>query len=266
MDLDRLHKIGDEYHTILNLQGFPVAVKMLESENDLNSMDHKGRPIQRLNKRLAVCQLLSQARFYGRVIGATSEYIDLCKPGADSLGFDVPDYTDIYDGTYFADTESARRFAEGIPKLERNRYKCILVAPLQKAPIEPDVVVVFGNVAQITRLILGYLYDKGVRMEFSCGGGAALDADVIAAPMLTQEPKIGISCNGGRVLAVPNETDLVFGIPSRHLSDILDGIKFTGRNIPIGSPTLWQHIDWEPQPPVRYFLQPELDPKKESTT
>jgi uncharacterized protein (DUF169 family) len=144
-----------------------------------------------------------------------------------------------------------------MPKFERGTYEGILVGPLQKIPVEPDVVVVYGNAAQLLRVINGYLYDKGGRMTFSASGDAGLCSDTIVLPLSSNAPHLAMPCNGGRILSLPSLTDLACGIPYGQLETILDGIAFTGAKVPIMYPPGWQHIDWELQKgaPVRDFLQ-----------
>mgnify|MGYP005864108569 CR=1 FL=1 len=261
-----LKVISEEYSHFLGLNGFPVAIKMLSQSSDVADLRSDGRPIRKLSKRLLICQVLAQARFYGRVLVGEEENINLCRLGADALGFAVDDYTHVYSGTYFSNREAAMRMIETMPKLERGKYHALLVSPLEKSPIDPDVVVFFGNAAQILRIINGYLFDKGGRLEFSTSGDAGVCCDPVVIPMQTGKPSIGIPCNGGRLMSVPNETDLVCGVPFDILEQILDGIKFTATRVPVRYPPAWQHIDWEPQPPVLYFVRPELRPGKGERT
>lgn len=255
-----LKAISDEYQRYLGLQGFPAAVKMIADVAELDKISYKDKPVRRLSKNLLICQLLAQARFYGRVIAGEEKNLNLCRLGADAMGFEVSDYTNVYSGTYFTSDETARKMIETMPKFERGKYHAMLVAPLDRSPVEPDVVVFYGNAAQMLRIVNGYLYNKGGRLNFSCSGDAGACCDPIVIPMQTGKPSIGIPCNGGRIMSVPNETDLVCGIPFKVLGEVLDGIKFTGTNVPVQFPTAWQHIDWEPQPPVLYFMRPELVP------
>jgi len=259
MDQERLKAISDEYIRHLKLEGFPAAVKMIEDVKALDDIQYKGKPVRKLNKNLLVCQLISQARFYGRVVAGLGENLDICRLGGDAMGFEVDDYTHVYAGTYFTSGEAARKMIETMPKLERGKYQAMLVGPLDRIPVDPDVVVIYGNVAQMLRIINGYVYDSGERLEFSANGDAGLCSDTVAIPMLTGKPHLAVPCNGGRVMSLPNQTEMAFGIPFEELEHVLEGIKFTGRNVPVMYPVAWQHIDWEapPDAPIRAFVRPE---------
>jgi len=259
VDSKRLKEITGEYKKYLNLEGFPVGVKMIEDVAMLDEIYYKGKPVRVSKKSLLVCQLISQARFYGRVTAGLGENLNLCRMGADAMGFDVDDYTHVYAGTYFSSKEAARRMIEGMPKFEKGKYQGMLVGPLDRIPVDPDVVVVYGNVAQMLRIINGFVFDTGDRLEFSTSGDAGLCSDTVVIPKMTQKPHLAIPCNGGRLMSLPNQTEMACGIPLGEIEHILEGIKFTGKNVPVMYPTAWQHIDWEPpmDAPIRAFVRPE---------
>lgn len=257
MKQQKMKDLSEGYTKNLKLEGFPAAVKMIEDVSQLDDITYKGKPVKRINKNLLPCQLIAQARFYGRIVAGEEKNLILCRMGGDAFGFDVGDYIHVYADTYFSSEEAARKTIETMPKFERGKYHAILIAPLDRCPVEPDVVVIYGNVAQMLRIINGYCCDKGGRLTFSASGDAGLCADTVVAPMQTGKPHIGIPCNGGRMVSLPNETELACGIPFGLMSEILEGIEYTGKNVPVMYPTGWQHIDWEPpkDSPIYGFIQ-----------
>jgi uncharacterized protein (DUF169 family) len=264
MDKNNFKVLNDDFKNHLNLEGFPAAVKMIEKAEMLEDILYKGKPVNILKKKLLVCQLISQARFYGRVIAGVDKNLDMCRLGGDAMGFEVTDYTHVYAGTYFNSEEAARKMINGMPKFEKGKYQAILVGPLDRIPVEPDVVVIYGNVAQMLRIINGYLYNTGERLSFSASGDAGLCSDTVAIPMLTGKPHLAIPCNGGRLMSLPNQTEMACGIPFKEVTHVLEGMRFTGKNVPVMYPAAWQHIDWQPpeDSPICSFVQPERFGKK----
>ena len=58
-----------------------------------------------------------------------------------------------------------------VPKFEHGRYASLFASPLRNHPFEPpDVVVVFGNSAQVMRLVQAALYHQGGYLTSSFGG------------------------------------------------------------------------------------------------
>jgi len=264
MEQGELRRISNEYVEHLKLEGFPTAVKMIEDVKIFDDIQYKGKPVRKLRKNLLICQLISQARFYGRVVAGLGENLDLCRLGGDAMGFDVDDYTHVYAGTYFSSEEASRNMIDSMPKFERGKYGAILVGPLDRIPVEPDVVVIYGNVAQMLRIVNGYLYDTGNRLNFSTSGDAGLCSDTVVIPMVTGKPHMAIPCNGGRLMSLPNQTEMACGIPIGEMEHILEGIRFTGKNVPVMYPPAWQHIDWEApaDAPICAFVRPEGIRKK----
>lgn len=261
MDQKKAKELNNRLREMLILQGHPVAVKMLEKAEDIDNIQYKGNPVRRLEKNLIICQLFAQARFYGRVLAAEEKHLRTCRLGGHALGFDVTDFIDVYDGTYFTTTEAARRMMDETPQFEKGKYKAMLVASLDRIPVEPDVVILFGNAAQMLRIVNGVEYNQGGRMNFTASGDAGLCADIVVEPMRINAPHIAIPCNGGRIMSLPNETDLACGIPYSQLESLADGLEFTARNVPVMYPTAWQHVDWElPEDAfIRNFLRRGMD-------
>ncbi len=259
MDQEKFKKFSDSLTELLVLKGYPAAVKMVKTSGELEQIQYKGRPVHHLDKNLLPCQLISQARFYGRVIAGEEQRLNTCWLGADAMGFAIVDYTRVYSGTYFSTEAAALKMIDTTPRFERGRYRAMLVAPLDRCPVEPDVVVLYGDAAQMLRIVNGALYDKGGRLEFSSSGDAGLCADTVVQPMLTQKPHVAIPCNGGRIMSLPNETELAFGIPFSMMEGLIEGLEYTRRNVPVMYPTAWQHIDWEAPDgaPISRFLHPE---------
>ena len=259
MEQGELRSISNEYISHLKLEGFPAAVKMIEDVKILDDIQYKGKPVRKLKKNLLVCQLISQARFYGRVVVGLGENLDLCRLGGDAMGFEIDDYTHVYTGTYFSSEEAAKNMIETMPKFERGKYQAMLVGPLDRISVKPDVVVIYGNVAQMLRIVNGYLYDTGNRLDFSASGDAGLCSDTVVIPMVTGKPHMAIPCNGGRLMSLPNQTEMACGIPFGEIEHVLEGIRFTGKNVPVMYPAAWQHIDWEApaDAPICAFVRPE---------
>ncbi len=247
LQIENIKEAARKIDELLRPTSYPVGVKLFKNSDELEKIkDETGRPIRRIEgKNLAVCQIVGQARYYGVIRAATKENASMCMLGAGVLGFDeVPvEYIHGYVAAYFINEEVAENALTNTPMLKEG-YEAILVAPLSKIPVVPDVIIFFGNSAQILRLILAYNYNKGERFEFTTNGIAGLCADVIARPILTQKPHVAIPCNGGRVLSWPSDDGLACGIPISALEDIIDGLEFTHRGM-IRYPVVWVHLDWE---------------------
>ena len=122
-----------------------------------------------------------------------------------------------------------------MPKLEFNKYEAIVAGSLNRINFEPDLILIWGNSAQIMRIIQGYLWKRGGRISIStfCDG---VCADTISNAILTEELQIAFPCLGDRRFGAARDSDLIASIPFTLKDDIIEGIEKThkaGTRIPI---------------------------------
>lgn len=248
---EKLESMARRFDQLLRLSTYPVAVKMFKDAKELLEVkDDKGRPVRPIRgMRLAICQALAQPRYWGTIVAGDADSLDMCKPGAWSMGFrELPeDYPDSYVRAYFTEEEVARRCMALIPRFKVGEYSAMLAAPLERITVDPDVVLFYSNASQAYRFIQAYNYNKGERLEFSCTGEAGGCADCVVLPMQTGKLSIAFPCNGARLLSWPSDNEVVCGVPASILEDTLDGLEFTHAGM-IRYPMTWQHINWEPPP------------------
>jgi len=232
--------LSDEFVRLVRLQSYPVAVKMLKSLSELEGLD-----IKRPDRKLALCQLIGQAYFVGhRRVATLEELKDMCPLGCAALGFMKPPraYTEglVYLGSYHLTKEIGKSVIESIPKFDLGEYSGVLVSPLEKCPLEPDVVIFGGNVSQMLVFVRAYLHNRGGRLNFDTCAMAGC-ADLIVTAMRTGKPAVALPCLGYRLLSFPSDTDLLCAVPGGLLEDTLEGIKFNYEG-GVVYPTAWQHI------------------------
>jgi len=91
-----------------------------------------------------------------------------------------------------------------------------MVSPLEKSPIDPDVILVVGNSAQMMRLILGIIWKKNFdgRLYFSSSAYCGVCGDGIAATYTLNKPHLDVPYYGARSFALFQDDELVMGIPT----------------------------------------------------
>lgn len=273
---ERLEFMAGRFDRLLRLTSYPVAVKMFKDAKELAEVkDERGRPVRLVaGLRLAACQPLGQARYWGTIVAAAAENLDMCTLGAWVMGFkELPEgYADGYVRAYFTEEKIARQCVSLIPTFKVGEYSAMLAAPLERMPVDPDVVLFYANTAQAYRFIQAYNYNKGERLEFICTGEAGGCADCIVYPMQTGKLSLALPCNGARLLSWPSDNELVCGVPASLLDEILEGMEFTHAGM-VRYPLTWQHLGWEvpTYAPIRNvmdgkgFFPPELrHPEKKS--
>lgn len=224
MDLENIEETLDKY---LRPQTFPVAIKMTTSKGEVPEKARK--PKEDLGVRMPVCQVISLARRYGWLMAAGEEDM-LCPLGALTLGF-VPAKEKFLDGSFdvpfwVEDQEARAKMAKGLPRLEEGKYSHMVVAPIHRTDFDPQVIVVYGNPAQISRLIQANVYEGNESVDSSSSGGFACGKE-ITQPILTGECNIVVVGGGDRAIAQTQDNEVSFAAPIDKMDDLLEGLEKT---------------------------------------
>ncbi len=222
-----IKKVSDAIENYIKPVTFPVAVKMLE---DLKDVPGKTRfPLKDFGKRFSLCQAWNMCRRFGWAICCTPEDMQ-CSLGSVAMGFGEP--IDFYssgllcEGMYTGTAEAGKKTEAETDKFTTDKYAGVLFAPLARAAFEPDVLVIYGNSAQIMRLVHGALYGKGGRITSSFSG--RLDcADLIVTPMATGKPQVILPCYGDRIFGQTQDNEMAFSAPWSWMEEIVAGLEGT---------------------------------------
>lgn len=208
---------------------FPLAIRMLLPSEPVP--DGVRMPARDLGEHWIVCQSIGIARRYGWSVAVGKEEV-ICPLASVSFGFRPPnaryDAGEAALGMYCSDSEAAEALEAATWRFETGQYERLCVAPLGKLTFEPHVVVVYGNSAQVMRLVNAALHARGGRIESSSGG--RLDcAELVIQTMLAGEPKVVLPCNGDRVFGMAQDTEMAFAFPADRSAEIAAGLEATHR-------------------------------------
>ena len=128
-------QVMDSLNTYIRPQTFPVALKLCQSEDELP--DKARRPMKDMGYPVTLCQATGITRRFGWNLAVGKED-QCCLAGARVMGFV---------------SEGAEEIVEEDKRFEPGNYKYHLTAPLERAGFEPDVIVIYGNSAQVMRCI-----------------------------------------------------------------------------------------------------------------
>ncbi|MGH7908122.1 MAG: DUF169 domain-containing protein [Candidatus Binataceae bacterium] len=207
----------------------PIALRMLAPGEPIP--EGLRMPSQAFHEQWIVCQSIGVARRYGWGIVVGREDV-ICPLSAIAFGFRKPndEYLKGYAaaGMYCENDEAAVRLEASTWRFEPGAYDYVCMAPLSRAAFEPHIVAVYGNSAQVMRLVTAALYKHGGRLESTTGG--RLDcADIVIQTMKTDAPKVIIPCNGDRVFGMTQDHEMVFSFPWHYAGEIMAGLEGTHR-------------------------------------
>jgi uncharacterized protein (DUF169 family) len=215
----------EDFHKYLHLNNFPIGFTLLEKKEDVPDS------VKWVGHKMNICQQTALARFYGWAQASCAED-QICVLGAACLGMiDCPERVsngEINCGIYQHDAATAKSMQDYLPKIDK-KYQAVVTYPLTKVPagLTPDGVVIYGNSAQMMRLIQADLWTSGGEFKMASSGDAGLCSRGMAQIVKTGKPTLEIPCVGDRRFAATQDTEIIFAFPAEQTGKILDGLAST---------------------------------------
>lgn len=101
------------------------------------------------------------------------------------------------------------------------------MAPINAGVIEkPDVILIYGNPAQIARWIQSSVYIEGMPMESRGHAGLSCVGEMIE-PVINKKASYVVPGRGERQLGMAADDEMAFTLPFEKLENLLTGLKET---------------------------------------
>ena len=227
----------------LRLDTFPVGVNFLK----------KGEPFPEMTTtpasmgiKIAPCQATTIARRWEWAMGVGKDDVS-CIPALVGFGWrEVENPQALVDFLmsmgYFETPEAAIKTMEKMTIMEPGRFEKLYIAPLSRTKLEPDVVVIYGNPAQMMRLAQGYIYKRGgaVTAETTLGFSCASE---MLVPLKEEKACLVHPGRGERVLGLAQDHEMAFALPASQVDDLITGLEAThksGTRYPVQSYLLFE--------------------------
>ncbi len=204
----------------------PLAIKMLRGEDGIP--EDARSPMRDFGSLFTLCQALALSRMEGLTIVLDKE-TQSCPIALSGLGFVSPD--EYLGGKYaLAPTnqpaETRKKVAESLPRFPFGQYRRVLVSPMKTARFDPDVIVLYGNGAQVMRMIQAAVFSSGEALTSkSMGSGSCLLE--IVGPMLEGKCKYALPGNGERRLGLVGDGEFVFSMPRDRFEEVTGGLRLS---------------------------------------
>ena len=206
---------------------FPVAIKMLRESDPIP--EKVRRPKEDLGFESAICQAIGLARRYGWTLAVGTEDIS-CPITKAFFGFEkrVPYLEEGHAcaGMYTETTEAGARTEAAIPQFKYHEYRYLVAGPLARATYDWDVVVIYGNSAQVMRLVTGALYKDGGAMPSQTAGRVDC-ADLIIGAMQSGTFQYVLPCYGDRLFGGTTDDEMAFSFPRGKEAQLIKGLEGT---------------------------------------
>ncbi|MCX8181920.1 MAG: DUF169 domain-containing protein [Candidatus Methanomethyliaceae archaeon] len=222
-----MKEVAEKIYKYIKPKSKVVGIRFFKSRTEAEGML---KALRRPRKRLTICQIINTARLYGWTWAVFSEDVD-CVLGSSVLGLREVDESfksgEIFIKLgYVTDRDAAKNFADSVPKM-RDRVEGFVVGPLEGLEVQPDLVIIYGNGAQMMRVINGAVYATGERLKFGAIGDIGICGDGIAEAYNTQKPQLVVACYGERRFGHTSDDEIAMVIPFKYLEKFVEGLEKT---------------------------------------
>lgn len=227
ISMNQWNNMGQKLREMINPSTMPVAVKIMKEEGQIPTKSR--RPLRDFGVKMAPCQGAAIARRYGWTVAFTHEDVG-CAIAAHSYGWErVTDkrgainfFTQM---NYASHENAANEILNNFRLLELGNRLIVVYSPLERTKVEPDIILIYVNPAQMMRLIQGATYHTGKPLTCSFSGRAASCTEGVIGAYLDEDVKVVVPGNGDRVWAACQDHEMIMAIHNIRLPEVLEGLE-----------------------------------------
>lgn len=221
MGLEKNKKYYKVLNNKLNLTSRPVAIKLIDSENDVPEN------IKLLNDKIRHCEMVKKASLGEKFYTTIEEH--LCLGGAGAIGLrDMPiklaNGEKYHSLGRFKDLKTAKNLTEELSIVEDRRWG-IIYAPLDEANFEADVIQIITEPVNGMILAQSVVYSSGTKVEATFAGIQSLCGDTFSKPYNDKSVNFTLGCSGSRKAAKIQDNEMVVGISKDKIDEVIFGLE-----------------------------------------
>lgn len=234
---------SEEISRMVRLSSIPIGMKFVK---DIDELPKEAVRPAKYGIKISLCQWTTMARRWGRILGAVAEDIN-CTPCLAALGLrqlETKTHLSEYfvDMGYFDSIDLAEKATSSLDLIPFGEINGTAFFPLDMAPVDPDIVIIYGTPAQMARLAAGYVYNKGELIE-SKTTGFGISCLSSVKPHFSGKPAFVHPGRGERILAGTDESEMLLTFPAKDCELLIDGLKKThakGTRYPVQKYMIYQ--------------------------
>jgi uncharacterized protein (DUF169 family) len=219
-------ELSNKMVNILGLRTEPVAVTLIKKGQELP----EGYVV--VETPLRHCQTIMRARKGEKLAVVAGK--QACPVGASALGM-VPLPEKVMSGEFhhgmgmYASANSAAKTIASRPALETGSVIATAVAPLSRATVAPDVIVIVGLPEQLFWIApAAVTFQEGGRVTMEMAAVQASCADSTVVPIITGNINMSLGCFGCRKTTDITPEEMLVGIPASKLETLVTAIEKMG--------------------------------------
>ena len=218
---DRIISLHKALEKCCRLTTTPVAVKLVSE--DKPPPDRAKVPLEHIGNRMAVCQGMTLARTLGWVMVYRKED-HACPFPRVFMGHVPPDrfLEGMVADMYVEDPDRMLAMEASYPRWPAGAFREIWLAPITGCQFDPDLVVAYGNPAQVLVMIHAANYSTGTGVKSISSGRFGCSAWIAGVPQ-TDACTYLVPGPGERVFAGTQDHEMSFVLPYSKIDSFVDG-------------------------------------------
>lgn len=228
-------RVAQAMNRLLRPSTIPIGIQMVPSPAEFPAKTR--RPLSDLGFKTTVCIAIAMSRKYGWTIGMTPEdnicpvselfYGWSAKPAENQAAL----FRFLKSLDYGSDDHALENLLEEAQKyrLAPGEYGGILFSPVELGRIDPDVVMVFCNSAQLMRLVHAVTRETGRELPAVFSGRFGSCNEGVLRTLKTKNPQVVLPGNGDRVWGMVQDDEMIFTIPAERIDRVVDALEATHR-------------------------------------
>lgn len=223
-------KLAETLKSALSLRWSPVAVRLMRPGEKIPA------GVVEPAARIRHCQSITAARRGNCMYIPPRRHA--CPDGAGIMGLTAMS-AKLRSGDLYLlfkklpNIDCARKMIATRPEFAAGSFAATLVAPLEKAPFEPDVVIFTMWPEQAMWLCCASTYGSGERQVFHTSGYNSACADLTVQVMQSQKMNISFGCYGARASSDIEDFEVYVSVPYGQLAGLCASLeKLSAKSIP----------------------------------
>lgn len=242
--IEEFRTTGQKFYNKLRLLTYPVAIKFIKDYEEIPEEAH--RP-SKIGQTITLCQAFTMARRWGEHVAMAYEDNACITSSLVHQWKKVP-IKDIIESQiksgYHKDAKAEIAVQSQYSALaKKENYLKIkdhvgfIVSPLTKTIVEPDVILVYGDPAQMTHIVQALSYEGKYLVNSSFIGFGESCLKGVLIPYITDKPEVVLPGTGDRTLALTKEEEMAIGMPAKLISYVNENLFKSGESFNMGEPS-----------------------------
>ncbi|HYE83547.1 MAG TPA: DUF169 domain-containing protein [Clostridia bacterium] len=211
----------EDFNCVLGLERRIVGIKFIFSKEEYELSE-----VPQARYKLSYCNMVKLAAAGKSLRADLSNF--LCIGSAKALGLIKPDSNAISGNIYYSfglydSLCTARNVQKDVTFLDHQAYG-VIVMPLEKFEVQPDVVIYIVNPYQSMRILQGYAYHHGAAKNIKLVGNSGMCSECTATPYDTNDMNMSLLCSNTRFAAKWKDNELGIGMPFNMFEKVHDGV------------------------------------------